>query len=377
LRRLAAALGRAELDVTLLAARAREDDAIPGVAVEQIPRDPLSQRISSAIEAKGGAEKSRVFMDLVRNTELSRKLDRLHRETPADAVLERMSLFSFSGLQFARRRNIPYLLEVNAPLTAEHKRHRELELEDFASAIEGILLVEADWVIAVSSALRNYAILCGTKPGRIVVLPNAADEAFRAVSPDQPSPGSDFVIGFVGSLKPWHGVQDVFDAFRLLLKDVPEARLLIVGDGPERPALESRSRRDGIDGRVEWTGLVRHEEVPGLLARMDVAVAPYPEMAGFYFSPLKVVEYMASGRAIVASRAGQIAEILKNRVTALLFKPGDVAMMARCFKRLRSDPRLRRELGERARESSKDMTWARNARVIRDLVKPATEESRR
>jgi len=370
LRRLAAALVRTGLRVTLLAARAGDAETIPGITVEQIPRDPLAQRIGHAIEARGGAEKSRVFLDLARNTELSRKLDRLHREMRADAVLERMSLFSFSGLQFARRRNIPYLLEVNAPLTAEHKRHRGLELEDFASAIEGILLVEADWVIAVSSAVRNYAILCGTKPERIIVLPNAADEAFRAVFPHQPAPGSAFVIGFVGSLKPWHGVQDLLEAFRILLKDVPEARLLIVGDGPERAALESRSRRTGIDGKVEWTGSVKHEEVPGFLARMEVAVAPYPAMADFYFSPLKLIEYMASGRAIVASRAGQVAEILKNRENSLLYKPGEVEAMAACLKRLWSDPRLRRELGEKAREASKDMTWDRNARVIHDLIKP-------
>ncbi|MEW5901668.1 MAG: glycosyltransferase family 4 protein [Acidobacteriota bacterium] len=377
MRGLAAALARLEFDVTLLAARTGGDDLIPGVSIEPLSKESLSLRISQAIQAKGGPEKGRVFLDLVRNMELSRKLDRLHRESPTDAVLERMSLFSFAGLQFARRRNIPYLLEVNAPLTDEHKRHRRMELEDFASAIEAILLAEADRVVAVSSAIRNYAVSCGTKPGHIAVLPNAAGETFRTVCSEPASPRCSFVVGFVGSLKPWHGLQDLLDAFRLLLKDVPEAKLLIVGDGPERPALESKSRRTGIGDKVEWTGPVKHEEVPGLLCRMDVAVAPYPAIAGFYFSPLKIAEYMALGRAIVASRVGQVAEILKNKKTALLYEPGDIAGLVKCFKLLHSDPRLRRELGERARESSKDMTWGHNARVIHDLVRSAIEELRR
>jgi glycosyltransferase involved in cell wall biosynthesis len=374
LRQLAAALARVGIDTTLLAARTREEDSVPGVSIESLPKESLAQRISQVIQAKTGLEKGRVFLDLARNVELSRKLERLHKEAPIDAVLERMSLFSFAGLQFARRKKIPYLLEVNAPLTDEHKQHRQMELEDFASAIESTLLAEADRVIAVSSAIRNFAVSCGTKPERVAVLPNAADEMFHAISVDSPPAAQPFVLGFVGSLKPWHGLLDLLEAFRLLLKHVPDARLLIVGDGPERPALESKARRLGFSDNVNWAGPVKHEDVPAWLSKMHVAVAPYPAVAEFYFSPLKIAEYMASGRAIVASRVGQVAEVLKNRKTALLYKPGDVPALARCFRLLRSDPRLRQELGEAARESSKNMTWDHNARVIQDLVRSAMEE---
>lgn len=377
LRQLAAALARVDFDTTLLAARTQVDDIIPGVSIEPLSKESLSLRISQVVQAKAGQEKGRVFLDLARNMELSRKLDRLHRENPIDAVLERMSLFSFAGLQFARRKNVPYLLEVNAPLADEHKRHRQMELDDFASAIESTVLAEADRVIAVSSAIRNFAVSCGTKPEHIAVLPNAADEMFHAISAESPPASQSFVVGFVGSLKPWHGLLDLIEAFRLLLKDIPDARLLIVGEGPERTALESKTRRLGIEDNVNWAGMVKHEDVPGLLSQMHVAVAPYPTMAGFYFSPLKIAEYLASGRAIVASRVGQVAEILKNRKTALLCQPGDVPALARCFKLLYSDPRLRQELGERARELSKNMTWDHNARVILDLVRSAKEESSR
>jgi glycosyltransferase involved in cell wall biosynthesis len=374
LRQLAAALARVGFATTLLAARTSENDSIPGVSIEPLAKEAISQRISQVIQVKAGLEKGRVFLDLARNIELNRKLDRLHKEAPIDAVLERMSLFGFAGLQFARRKNIPYLLEVNAPLTAEHKQHRQMELEDFASAIESILLAEADRVIAVSSAIQNFAVSCGAKPKRIAVLPNAANEMFHAIPLASPPVSQPFVIGFVGSLKPWHGLLDLLEAFRLLLKDVPDARLLIVGDGPERTALESKSRRLGIEDNINWAGMVKHEDIPGLLSQMHVAVAPYPTIAGFYFSPLKIAEYMASGRAIVASRVGQVAEILKNRRTALLYQPGDVPALARCFRLLHSDPRLRQKLGEAAREFSKNMTWDHNARAILDLVRSALEE---
>ncbi len=377
LRQLAAALVRVGIDTTLLAARTREDDSVPGVSIEPLPKESLSQRISQVIQAKAGLEKGRVFLDLARNIELSRKLERLHKEAPIDAVLERMSLFSFAGLQFARRKKIPYLLEVNAPLTDEHKQHRQMELEDFASAIESTLLAEADRVIAVSGAIRNFAVSCGTKPEHVAVLPNAADEMFHAISVDSPPAAQPFVVGFVGSLKPWHGLLDLLEAFRLLLKHVPDARLLIVGDGPERPALESKARRLGFEDNINWAGMIKHEDVPAWLSKMHVAVAPYPTSAEFYFSPLKIAEYMASGRAIVASRVGQIAEVLKNRTTALLYPPGDVAALARRFRLLRSDSRLRQELGERARESSKSLTWDHNARAILELVRSAMEEPSR
>src|SRR5256885_4445443 len=118
------------------------------------------------------------------------------------------------------------------------------------------------------------------------------------------SPGS-FTVGFVGSMKPWHGLDVLVEAFARLHERAPDARLLLVGDGPARAAVCADLSARGLAGVVHCTEAVAPHEVPGLLTSVDAAVAPYPRATGFYFSPLKVYEYMAAGRAGGGGRAGQ------------------------------------------------------------------------
>ena len=108
---------------------------------------------------------------------------------------------------------------------------------------------------------------------------------------------------------------------------------------------------------------------------MDVAIAPYPALEDFYFSPLKVFEYMASGRAVVASRIGQVAEVVVDGVTGLLYEPGDRAGLVNSIQRLQKDAVLRNELGRRASACSV-RTWSQNAAQIIDWVEPLVNRKR-
>jgi glycosyltransferase involved in cell wall biosynthesis len=103
---------------------------------------------------------------------------------------------------------------------------------------------------------------------------------------------------------------------------------------------------------------------------MDVSVAPYPALDEFYYSPLKLFEYMAAGRAVVASRVGQVAEILVDGETGLLFEPGNSADLLRCLLSVRTNPTLGVELGRRASASCSEHTWNRNAARVIDWVEP-------
>jgi glycosyltransferase involved in cell wall biosynthesis len=174
-------------------------------------------------------------------------------------------------------------------------------------------------------------------------------------------------VGFVGTLKPWHGVDALIRAFAQASPEMAGARLLIVGDGPERAGLEQLGATLGIN--VHYTGSVEPDAVPGLVASMDVCVAPYPRLKIFYFSPLKLFEYMAAGRAVIAARTGQVAQVLTHGHDGLLYAAGDERALADAIVRLSGDPGLRAELGANARNTVEARyTWDRVAAHILALA---------
>jgi glycosyltransferase involved in cell wall biosynthesis len=164
----------------------------------------------------------------------------------------------------------------------------------------------------------------------------------------------------VGTLKPWHGVDTLVRAVATL----GDVHLRVVGDGPEGEGLRELAQRLGLADRVVFTGAVDPASLPAELARVHVAAAPYPEPDG-YFSPLKVFEYLAAGRPVVASRSGQLREVLTHGHDALLVPPGDQGALVAALARLRDDPVERARLAQAARRTASRHTWT--AVVARSL----------
>ena len=302
-----------------------------------------------------------------------RWLGDLHARERFDAVIERYSLFGIAGRAFAREAGIPYVLEVNAPLVEEAPVYRILGRGDIARAVEHYLFDGADRIMAVSEELRGHIV--GLAPcARVTVLPNGVDVARFEKAPDRDAwrrrftkdPDRDFVIGFVGRVRPWHGVDLLVDAAGRLAAGDARTRLCIVGDcGDLEAELRARCRDAGLDGRVVFTGAVLPDDVPSILQAIDVVTAPYPPASRFYFSPLKVFEYMAAGRPIVASAIGQVADILAHQHTALLTAPGDVAGLASSLERLRDDVALAARLGANAREEARRLhDWRTRVDIV-------------
>jgi glycosyltransferase involved in cell wall biosynthesis len=170
------------------------------------------------------------------------------------------------------------------------------------------------------------------------------------------------VMGFVGSLKPWHGIDLLVDSFRALAED-PVYHLLVVGDGPMMKALRKVERQ--FPGRVTLTGSIPHSEVPRYVHAIDVAVAPYEPLENFYFCPLKILEYMACGRAIVATRIGQIGDLLRHSCTAWLVEPGDRLGFVEAVRTVTRSPGLREKLGRAAAAEARSYhTWKHRAASI-------------
>jgi glycosyltransferase involved in cell wall biosynthesis len=197
------------------------------------------------------------------------------------------------------------------------------------------------------------------------------------LKPSCPVRAGTFTVGFVGTLKPWHGLSILVEAFAIFHDHDSNRQLLIVGDGPERESLVADlSARKLLEAAcAHLTGAVAPSQVPGLVASMDVAIAPYPPLSAFYFSPLKVYEYMAAGRPVIASRIGQLANLIEDGVNGLLCPAGDPVALAAALDRLRREPELRARLGRAARATVlRHHTWEAVARRILHLagLKPAS-----
>jgi glycosyltransferase involved in cell wall biosynthesis len=353
----------------------RELERKLGATVRLVPLAPWNRALARGIQ--GGnrlfGRTVREHPDLVRilhNFTFARVASSVARNMSPDFIYERSSLWGWVGVVLAGVRAIPHVLEVNAPLAREQQRYRGLSFPALAGWVERLVWRRADLVIPVSEPLSRCLQEAGVRAERIRILPNAVDtRLFRSDVRGEPARrrlnlDGRFVVGFAGSLKRWHGVDWLLAAFQELHQADPTAHALIVGDGPLRQSLEEQARKRGLSGALTFTGAVDHEAMPDYLAAMDVAVAPYPALDDFYYSPLKVFEYMAAGRAVVASRVGQVAHILADGETGLLSEPGNAASFLRCIRRLRDDPALRQELGRRAREASAMHTWSRNAEQV-------------
>ncbi|HKJ87113.1 MAG TPA: glycosyltransferase family 4 protein, partial [Gammaproteobacteria bacterium] len=244
-----------------------------------------------------------------------------------ELVYERYALFNVAGRWAAAVFRVPFVLEVNAPLSEEMKEHGGLVLQGLARRVENRLCATADRTVVVSAAMREVFTRRGLPEERFLVVPNAVDrDRFHpGVSGDgvrkELGLGDHLVVGFVGWIRPWHGVDDLLEAFGRLAERRTDAALLLVGDGPAVPALRARSVELGLEDRVIFTGPVDRERVPEYVAAMDVAVQPNVTA---YASPIKLFEYLATGRPVIAPDKPNITEVISEGREGLLFRAGDV-----------------------------------------------------
>ena len=274
-------------------------------------------------------------------------------------------------MEYARATATPALLEVNAPLIEEQAEHRGLVDRAGALRVAQRVFRAATALIAVSEEVAQYLEGFPGGQGKTHVVPNGVNPDHFPPDLKMSLPAADgtFTVGFVGTMKPWHGLTNLLEAFALLHRNCPATRLLLVGEGAQRQGLAAQAASRGLTKAVQFTGAVPADEVPGLLASMDAAAAPYPKLMNFYFSPLKVYEYMAAGLAVVASRVGQLEELIEPEVDGLLVPPGDVAALAAALERIRREPELRLRLGEAARAKVlRDHTWDGSVERILQLA---------
>ncbi|MBK8166461.1 MAG: glycosyltransferase family 4 protein [bacterium] len=299
---------------------------------------------------------------LSRDRSFRRGAEAVAREWQPDAVYFRGALYMGYGREVAQALRLPLFYELNAPFPGEHVEFHGGHFAGYARRVERANRAAALRIFAVSRQLANILVADGAPADKLVVVPNGV--TLDCFDPTPRPDDGQVRFGFVGSLQVWHGIQVMIDAFGSVLEQSPQAHLHIVGDGPLAPEVAATQRRAPHAARIHLHGPLRHTEIPAFLHSMDVLLAPYPSLPRFYFSPLKLFEYLAAGRAIVASDLGQIGEILEDGRNGCLLPPGDRQALANCCLNLCSDPARRQLLGELARRTAANHTWAANAKTI-------------
>jgi glycosyltransferase involved in cell wall biosynthesis len=285
-----------------------------------------------------------------------------------DVIYERYALYQPAGIWVSRRTGIPLMLEVNAPYAIARRKYHQLKLGRLADAFERYTFRGATCVFPVTQVLGDMLVGMGVAPQRIRVIPNGINpqdfKQLPAVDEAKARHGLSgrTVIGFIGFVREWDQLDRIVDWLARRPADDP-ATLMIVGDGPVRPALEDQARRLGIAHKLVFTGVVPRSAVPAAAMAFDIALqtALVP-----YASPLCLFEYMAMGKAILAPDQPNHHEVLVAGTDCDMYEPSSQFSIEERLDALIAEPARRARLGQQAREAlvSRGYYWEGNARRV-------------
>jgi glycosyltransferase involved in cell wall biosynthesis len=307
---------------------------------------------------------------------------RLARELKPDVVIERYYNFGGEGIAAATATRALSVLEVNAPVI-DHPGSRKAAL-DRALLVQPMrrwrerLCANADLIITPSTAI----LPASTPQRKVVEVEWGADtDRFRpgTTGPVRFTRPAGLLAVFAGAFRSWHGAIHLVRAIRQLrAKGRRDISAVLIGDGPELPRAQREAQ--GVEG-ILFTGPVPHAEMPAHLSASDVGVAPFdtaahePLTLGFYWSPLKIFEYMAAGLPVIAPAVDRIPTLVADDVEGLLYRASDPGGLAAALERL-TDSSLRSRLGQAARARAvADYSWAAHCRRLEAAISDARARS--
>ena len=334
-------------------------------------RSPRKFTAEGSQRALSGGVLRTLAADLVRLTLGAVNARRAWRQLggEVDWVYERLAVLQSLGWIF-KRRGTPWILETNGPLFYEAKAERNaIVLGRIARWLEVKAYKECDVLVCISDAVREISLReAEIPPEKVVVMPNGVDTAF--FDPERRKPERlfpNFTVGFVGTFFPWQALDLLLETLAELRAEGLDVSVVLVGDGVMREAWESKAKQLGVSANVAFTGMVPWEEVPQTIAGFDVAYSGHVQMGkgGMYHSPLKIYEYMAMGKPIVASAFADARMAIREGETGFLFRGGDKGDLKRALK---SAYQARGELvrmGRKARRDAVDLhSWTARIRAL-------------
>lgn len=317
---------------------------------------------------------------LWRNLSLHRReVAFLRRFRPA-VILAVSSYGNLSALWSARRLRLPLVLFAEAPLAYEYSLFQP-QYYPYAALgryLEGRVVRGAARVLCISDILKGYLMAYGGPASKFVVCPNGVDpEIFRPQPPEADlrerlGLTGKIVLGFVGSFQFFAELEPCGRVLQELCRRHPEAALLWIGGGDPAAQVQRRLMQLGLGRSAVFVGRLPHAEVPRYLSLVDLALCFYRGDYLFYGSSMKLLEYMAAGKAVVAPALGQIKELIHDGGNGLLYTPDAWPELAAKLELAGGDPGLRQVLGERARQTIlTGWTWAQQARKVARVLEEA------
>ncbi len=287
-----------------------------------------------------------------------------------DCIYERYTLFFPSGIWAKKIFKLPLLLEVNSPLYEERKKNGDIKLNFLAEWSENFTWKNADFVLPVTAVLAEKIQQRKVAGEHIVVIPNGINRTrFNNTAKskriiDQYNLNGKLILGFVGFVREWHRLDRVLNA--MANNKAENWHLLLVGDGPARTQIEQQAKRQNIEDRITITGIIERDDISNYITVFDIALQP--DVVA-YASPLKLFEYMALRKAILAPDRDNIREILTHGENALLFNPDDGESFIKHLCDLCSSNELRLRLGLAAAKTVEDkkLYWEENALRVEKL----------
>jgi glycosyltransferase involved in cell wall biosynthesis len=314
---------------------------------------------------------------LWRNVAFLRQELRLLQGFRPDVLLAVSSYGNISPLLAARRLGLPLVLFVEAPLEYEYALFfpEFYHYPGLGRLLEGLKVRGARRVVCISEVLKGYLMRYGAPATRLHVAPNGVDHLAFQPRPADPALQQRFglqnrvVLGYIGSFEYFGDIPRFLDLVQTVAAAHPRAVFLMVGQGPLGDALRDQAAARGLAGHFIFPGRTPHSRVPDWLSVMDIVISPYKDDYLFYGSSMKLLEYMAAGKAVLFPALGQIKEVIAEGYNGLLHEPGDYGAMTGKLLELIGNRRLRRQLGANARRTIEGgWTWdhqaARISRVL-------------
>lgn len=301
-----------------------------------------------------------------------------HELSGFNILYERHGWMGYGGVIASRWMRIPLVIELNGNII------KEIEVQGFQLSpiqwkisrwLTFMTFDRANSVIVVSERLKYLLVNeLHLSDEKIKVVINGADLALFSQHFDEGHIREKYnlhskdIITYVGSFQPWHGIDLLIASYKLILRQYPQSELILIGDGASKQDIQKQIANLGMKDNVNMLGRLSQKEVAEVLSISDIAVIPYPyENSDIVGTPLKLIEYMAAGKAIVASTM-PIHEIIVDMETGLRVPPANAEALSSATCRLLADPQLRSKLGENAQQESQAHSWENVSKTIENIL---------